>query len=143
MTKKNKFLLVLVGVIFLIFLYLVITSELATVEFVNEISDKQIKDINVVSADELRDNYKEGTRGILSQYLKIISGDEITVEQIENIRNQLLDLKVPTEFKDLHLNLVLALTKMETYLEKGDIDEKINSQQLISQAKANYKWLSE
>lgn len=91
----------------------------------------------------LEKNYKTQTKVILANYLRLAQDEEsLNIEQVRQTREQLLALKVPTQFKDLHLNLVLALTKMEDFLTGGDREKKIASQQLINEAKANYIWLN-
>ena len=66
----------------------------------------------------------------------------LTLEFINQTKNQLLALKMPTKYKDLHLDLILAMTKMEDYLEDGDEGKKAESEELIQQAKTEYEWLN-
>lgn len=136
MTKKSKILLFLIFIIFLLFLYLVITSKPVNNVKLND--DRQLGEMDI----KLDENYKKEASRILSFYSRLVKEGEINLDKVKDIKNQLLGLRVPTEFKNLHLSLVFALTKRENYLINGDNKEKLASQQLISQAKANYKWLN-
>ncbi len=49
---------------------------------------------------------------------------------------------MPTEFKELHLNLVLALIRMENFLEDGNAEEKLISLEMVKQIRDNYEWIN-
>ncbi len=66
-----------------------------------------------------------------------------TKNKILTLRNQLTEIKVPTEFKDLHLDLLLALNKIDSYLNGRNEEERLAGLDLISQAKVNYEWLND
>lgn len=54
----------------------------------------------------------------------------------------LLELRVPAEFKDLHLTLAVALSQIETALESDDrnIDEPLTT---LAELVVEYPWLSQ
>ena len=137
MSKKEKILLFLLIMVLAAFLYLIITSESDVIK--NKEAVNLEKDDNYL--EELRSNYKQKASEILSGYLELSEASNFNIEQINNIRNELLDLKVPAEYKDLHLSLILAINKMENYLLTGVEQIKIESWQIINRARANYKWL--
>jgi len=87
--------------------------------------------------------YQMEVKVILNNYLRQ-SQDEslITVDDVSRTKNSLLALKMPVQFKDLHLNLVLAMDKMEDYLISGDEEKLLESEKLISQMKEEYEWLN-
>jgi len=132
---KNKGLLILLLIIFIIFLYLIITSEQVNINVVKE--DKT----NIISPIELKNNYQNAVPKILDEYASIINKESFVLEEIADVKNKLLDLKVPQEYKELHLSLVLALTEMENFLITEIPESKQKSQQYITQAKNNYNWL--
>ena len=137
MSKKEKILLFLLIMVLAAFLYLIITSESDVIK--NKEAVNLEKDDNYL--EELRSNYKQKASEILSGYLELSEASNFNIEQINNIRNELLDLKVPAEYKDLHLSLILAINKMEDYLLTGVEQIKTESWQIINRARANYKWL--
>ena len=137
MSKKEKILLFLLIMVLAAFLYLIITSESDVIK--NKEAVNLEKDDNYL--EELENNYKQKASEILSGYLELLKTSNFNIEQINNIRNELLDLKVPVEYKDLHLSLILAINKMENYLLTGVEQIKTESWQIINRARANYKWL--
>lgn len=90
----------------------------------------------------LEKNYKIQVKLILDNYLRLMAQDEESeLGQISQAKEQLLSLKVPAKFKDLHLNLVLAMTQMEEYARDKNGNTKEQSGRIISAAKNQYEWL--
>lgn len=119
MSKKLKILVVLLIIILALFLYLALTSQPldgGKVVKVNSQSDK-IK-------EKLVSDYKIKANGILADYWQLAEKKDAPAEEGEYLKNRLLELKVPADFKELHLNLVMALTKLEDYFKNGDEKEK-------------------
>ena len=86
--------------------------------------------------------YQMEVKVVLNNYLRQTQDESlITVDDVSRTKNSLLGLKMPAQFKDLHLNLVLAMDKMEDYLIDGDEGKLRESQELIKQAKEEYEWL--
>jgi hypothetical protein len=137
MTKKIKILLVLSVVAISAVLYLIITSKP-----VNNNGKQANKEQVKVDLKKLEEEYKAGTKNILTDYSALLLSDNLSLEIVETDKNKLLGLKVPAEFKDLHLNFVLAVSKMEDYLKNGKDEDKAASQRMISEIKANYVWLN-
>ncbi|OGL87137.1 hypothetical protein A3I40_02865 [Candidatus Uhrbacteria bacterium RIFCSPLOWO2_02_FULL_48_12] len=59
---------------------------------------------------------------------------------IVKARQDLLDLTVPPEYKDLHLQLVIALTQLEAGYQ-GDADKLSKGQTMLSEAIKSQAWL--
>jgi competence protein ComGC len=137
MSKQLKILLILLIIAILLVLYLIMTAK--TIERDQDKTSNQADKINL---EQLENRYKDEVKNIFVNYSELIKDENFDVEQIRSIKNQLLDLRVPTKFKDLHLQFVLAITKMEDFLQTGDKEEKINSQQMINEIKVNYVWLN-
>ena len=149
------------GLTFILFLYLIITSE--SIKPGYEIVEEEIEEIiveDLVDVDKITTDYKNEISRIFKDYLVLVEqidaqnddeldneneSDEliktVSVNQITFIKVQLLSLTVPTELKNLHLDLVFSVTMMENYLENKDLEEKIASQELIDQIKISYDWL--
>ncbi len=136
MTTKAKILIMLLSFSLLLIFYLILTSEPAN----KSIQNKKIIS-NSINSQQLETSYKEQVKPIMVRYSELIKGN-YTIDQVTQIKNKLLGLKMPAKFKNLHINLVLALTKMEDYLTNGENSQKVASQQIISQAKADYVWLN-
>lgn len=172
MSKKGKILLILIVVSLSLVIYLIISSKPVIIKpDVNtareKITGSDGSKVGQVDLQKLEDSYKGVVGAILADFEQlIIEGFKITSttspeqefitatttaktenqqelsEKISTLRNQLMEVKVPTEFKDLHLNLLLALNKMDSYLDDRNEEEGLAGLDLISQAKINYEWLS-
>lgn len=67
---------------------------------------------------------------------------EIVPARISQLRNRLMDITVPAQFRDLHLNLVLAFSRMENYFVEESGSDREESIKLITQAKLKNDWLN-
>ena len=137
MSKKLKILVVLLVIILALFLYLALTSRPLD-GGTGVKANNQSEEIR----EKLASDYKNSVNRVLFDYWQLVQAKDVTVEEGEYLKNRLLGLKVPVGFKELHLNLVMALTKLNNYLENGDEEEKEESGQMVSQTTAGYDWLS-
>ena len=104
----------------------------------NQQADKQV-DLGL-----LVKTYQMEVKVIFNNYLRQAQDKNILTSQfVSQAKNQLLALKVPAKFKELHLNLVLALTNLEDYLIDGDEKKLQASDKLINQIRAEYEWLTD
>lgn len=144
MTNKTKIFIFFIIILLIIAVYFAVISKPAKQDQAEKQNDAKTN--NVVDAmlnlDLLKKNYKAETKVILANYLRIAQDETINIESVKRTKEQLLSLKVPTEFKELHLNLVLALDEMEDYLENGDEADKRKSQEMIEQEKTKHEWLN-
>ena len=136
MSKIIKILIIIILVVLIIILYLFLASKNIT----NHKLDNNYHNATT-SIEELEKNYKNNTTKILNNYLMSKQAGNLTLENVQSIKNELLNLKVPAKHKELHLNMVLALDKFKSYLLSGNEKNKESSQDLINQAIADYDWL--
>jgi hypothetical protein len=137
MSNKIKILLTLLIVAIILVFYLVIKSKP-----LSRIPEQPNEQTRKVDLKQLESDYKSEAKGILNDYSLLISKENLKVEEVKIIRDRLLGLKVPAEFKDLHLNLVLALAKMSESVNEAEVKEKEASAKLIQDLKAKYVWLN-
>lgn len=136
MLKKPKILIFLLLILFGLILYLIFTSE--SIKPADN-SNQELKPDNLAW---LENDYKSQAGKFFTAYESLISHNNFTEKNIREIKNKLLDLKVPIKFKELHLQFILALNKMENYLSQKDEQEKRHSLKAINQLKADYSWLN-
>jgi hypothetical protein len=145
MSKQMKILSVLLIIAVLLVLYLIITAK--PIARIQEKGDTQAPFNSLQAEDEidlerLAKDYQEKVQMIFADFLLLAQDLEGTsVNQVESIKNQLLELRVPTQFKDLHLDLVLTINKMEEFLLNGNSEDKFFSQEMIEKIKESYDWL--
>lgn len=135
MTNKAKILTALLIISLSVVVYLVTRPK---IEQKKEVQKKEEK----IDLFHLEQAYKSQTKLILANYLRLAQDETLALDIVGRTKDQLLNLKVPAQFKDLHLSLVLALDKMENYINNGDQAEKQKSFELIDKAKKDYDWLN-
>ena len=152
-------------------LYLILSSKPVNIMPGSDIDQKQIaekidQEANQVDLEELEKSYQQEAAIIFADFRQIAeeiwldvnvppleedrpttsTKDRMTTSEIlkfvSDLKNRLMAMKVPPKFKDLHLNLVLAMNKFSNFIETNDEEEKEESQILINQAKADYDWLN-
>ncbi|OGF27397.1 hypothetical protein A2303_05410 [Candidatus Falkowbacteria bacterium RIFOXYB2_FULL_47_14] len=99
-----------------------------------------------VDLKKLEAGYKTQVKFVIIDYEALIGTTtepaDGTADKIMELRNKLTDLSVPTELKNLHLDLVLAFSRMENYFRGGSQEEKDFSDDLLERAKNDHEWLT-
>src|SRR3989339_535400 len=75
-----------------------------------------------VDLKKLETGYKTQVKFIVNEYETMVSRTETTAEDIAKLKDKLTGLSVPTDLRNLHLDLVVAFSQMENYL-KNDGEE--------------------
>ncbi len=140
MTKNIKILIFSLLILFLLVLYLIFTSGSIKETSVPADTAEQIKKDDMVL---LENDYKSKTKEFFGAYENLIKDNNFTEENVTELKNKLLNLMVPVKFKELHIQFVLALTKMENYFRQKDEQEKSDSLRAVNQLKADYSWLND
>lgn len=173
MSQKAKILLFLILISLLLIIYLIVSSEPVTIKQDSDVDQSEITKqsddkASQVDLAELENNYQKEVRTTMADFEQLIEKVEAIgsttsldqepkiatsttdhkikteiLEKTSYLRNHLMEMKVPTKFKDLHLNLVLALNKMDSYINDRKEEEKLTSIDLIKEAKINYEWLND
>ncbi|MFH1233752.1 MAG: hypothetical protein V1649_03855 [Patescibacteria group bacterium] len=136
MIKKEQILIAL----FFVFLSATVCLMLTSMP-IQKINNPNLA-LSNISIAQMENGYKAQAKNIFNDYTRLIINNNYTLDQITQIKNRLLNLKVPAKFKELHVNLVLALTRMENWLINKNESEKIACQQIVDQAKTDYDWLN-
>lgn len=138
MTKKAKILISFLAILLILILYLILTSE-----SVKKVDDSKIQPVKSTSTILPEAEYQLKVKEVFTAYETMAQEKSFTTGKIDELRNKLLALKgLPAKFKELHLQLISALDRMEDYLNQKDQQGKNTSQQIINQLKADYSWLS-
>ncbi|MCL5794877.1 MAG: hypothetical protein M1338_00755 [Patescibacteria group bacterium] len=74
--------------------------------------------------------------------LKTIMAPVWQGQQFDGIKDKVLALKAPAKYIELHLNLVLALDKIESGKNNSDQTKVQEGLDKINQLKAQYSWLN-
>ena len=123
--------------------FIIISGFAAFFYFKNTGLDKNaVNDGNNVKMEannSLREDYRQSASDIFNEYID-------NMDDLENVaaqKNRLLELKVPTELKALHLDLILMMTKTESYIRSGEGIDVSASEKAIKEAKEKYPWLNQ
>ena len=139
MQKIKKIILILSLIIFIILIYLLLTSDNKNKNFIessNNISTSTAKD--VVDLVELKKNYEISMSNYYGNFIEIINNDNPEQANLSKLKLDTLSLKVPAEYKDLHINFILAITKMEDYINEKKLENKEESLRIINELKNKY-----
>lgn len=114
----------------------ILTSRQDGVEKINETA------IPAVDQAKLESEYKEKLKAAMDGYSELAENGGLTLENAKKIKEELLGLTVPGKYKDLHIGLVLGLTKIEDSLALGAPAGEAEGQKEIETALASQSWLS-
>jgi len=88
----------------------------------------------VITTIQLEKSYQTKVAMIIGDYLSTVNiTDGQFLNKTEQLKNQLLALIVPPQYRDSHLALVLSLDKMETEAEKENWPAVTREMEKISQ----------
>lgn len=96
-----------------------------------------------VDLEQLEIDYKEKLRAEVIPGIRGLIEDvgSTTQESVSGMRQQVLDLKLPSEFRDMHVQLVLLLDMLEDDIREGSLLEKEEYQGVFDGILESYKWL--
>ena len=129
--KKLIWLIIIIGIIAVGFVW---WQKKAPKDIEQNIGDKQITQPKFDLA-QLTADYKNSLQTLLPEYKNTLANP--TAETINSMRQKLLALKMPAEFRDLHAQLVLLLDQAESANKVSAIDYSGEFEKII----AGYEWL--
>lgn len=88
---------------------------------------------------KLEEDYRKSVKEIFNDYANNLED----LQKVTALKGRLLELKVPTELKALHLNLVLTMTKTESYIQNKEEEDKIAGEKVIKETREKYPWLND
>jgi len=105
------------------------------------LENKNFKDVDKEQAETvdlvaLAEEYKDKIIEIMPAYEELATSESADVTTINSLREKLLNLKMPADFKNLHIELVLLLDKMEEGFNSAEFEKRLN------EIKAQYNWLN-
>jgi hypothetical protein len=125
----------------LLFYSSLILTSVSFVSGINPQVPKSLADIAgqdaLIMKRQSAEDYQSQIKAILENYSQKDSSLTET-NKLSKLESDLLAMKIPTEYKDLHLQLIQALYKYKD----GKDDAVSQSRQLLEQAIKRYTWLS-
>ena len=84
--------------------------------------------------------YYKSVRDVLAPVWSIVDGQSNEIGVIVSARNALLDMKVPSDERSLHIRIVSALNTLEAGV-RGDVDSFADAQIRFSDLKNKAVWI--
>lgn len=103
----------------------------------NTIDQKNTNAIKKETA-EIEAQYKNSVRQIFPEIEGVGESDSVDSAKLQEIRDELLSLKVTKQYQELHVNMVLAV---DGYIS-GDGARADNSRKIVREIKNNNPWLT-
>ena len=146
MTKQSKFLFIIVIIALICVIFLMLSLKKISVNEEKNISNyKQEKQLKTINIAKLESDYKNNLKPIFNDFEKIFNNTNASstdIEKIAKLKVELIKLKVPEQFKKLHLELVFAFSDAINFFENNQKDKKKEIISLIQKSKENYRWLN-
>jgi len=120
MTKNTKIILILLVIAVVLILYFALSSEKVVI-FNSEIN-KNAEATKIIQ-EEIRESYTEKINKFFVD-IEFLNVSELSIKNIMIMKDQLLGLIVPEEYKEFHLDLVLTIDELSKKLEAEEPIEK-------------------
>lgn len=116
MKNKEKILIALASLSFILVVYLIIVSK--EVQIPNEKFVDEKPEIVKVDLVALENDYKNAVKVIYGDLKRDIESPVNTKDNLENLKIRLMSIRVPEEYRTFHIGLVMLI---DSIIEKGDI----------------------
>lgn len=92
---------------------------------------------------EIEAQYKESIKHIFPE-LEDMNNDANSLDngKLQDIKGDLLDLKVTKEYKELHVSMIMAVDGYINFLDTGDKNQADNSRKIVMKIKSSNSWLN-
>lgn len=134
MSRKNKILLGIFIIIIISFLYFLFTTE----EIIFENENQPIS----TSSEEMLSVYKDEMKLLVNELIENIENDNLTINNIQDVKNKLTRINTPSEYKEMHMNIFLAVNQLQSYFDE-DIGSKDDAYDIIMGEASKNNWLVE
>jgi len=157
MSKQVKFLIALITLSLGLVIYVIISAQVIGIpEEKGTRPDSQSlakKKVEKVDLKKLEYNYTTEARKIFTKTELILENiiatgtvkkaEEFifTADDVKSIKSSFMDLVLPEIYMDFHLDLALALSKLEEYFLEGQSESLNKADELMNKARLEALWL--
>lgn len=144
MNKNVKIIVILVFIFLALIAYLTLTLKEVTVKPKVPQSHEDYARQVEANKQKVMNEYKIGLKKVFSEYnsLTNISGEEKNAKLLA-IKDELKVMTVPAEYKDMHMNLFLAYSKLGSTETQTATSTRAEISDLMSKASTSNVWLSQ
>jgi len=140
--KKTPLIFFLILAFLTVVLALVIYYQNKTTDiYLTTVDNNDHDNLSQVNQEELKTNYQTKLEAAFDKFLdqkKLQETANESNQALQQLEQDVLNLIVPAVYKDLHLDLVIAINKIQSQ----DPIEVQNGLELINQQIEKYPWLS-
>lgn len=108
----------------------------------NFLVNKKNQSLVKVDNEKLDNDYRIIVKKLVNDFLYLTDNNSLTIDKTKQIKNELLDLRVTDNYKNIHLNLVLSIAKMENFFNTGNNSDRLSSVEIINKTKSDNSWLN-
>lgn len=145
---KLKYLLILVIIACFFILSLIIyNSEIKTLTYrpafngVEKYKENPEQEKNLENQIDIKSEYQKEVSRLLFFYENLIKEKNFSGDDIVRIKTDLLSLKLPEEYKKLHLDFLYSLINAENYTQTKKLDDYSSAMELIINIKEEINWI--
>jgi len=91
---------------------------------------------------EIEAQYKESVKHIFPDLENMNDTNSLDNVKLQDIKSDLLDLKVTKEYKELHVSMIMAIDGYINFLDTGDKSQAENSRKIVMKIKSGNSWLN-
>ena len=171
MTKQTKIFIFIFFIIVVLISFLIINSKIITIEEdkgdkIGEKVRQIVNKINKIDPIVLKNNYEEKLKIVFDEFeelllqTKIESDDEkletasssllatssVSMSDIFNqasgLKIAMMELTVPEEYKELHLDLIMSFNKFKDFTISQKEEDRLVLTEMIDKIKIENEWLS-
>lgn len=144
MSKNLKLtLIILVAVLFVIVGFVFLRGEKGpapAAENNNVVAAPPVQD--PVDIAKLEEGYKKDMAVIFNNCDSLVESENADEAALNSEKDKILGMTVPPGYRDFHLKLVMAIEKMDKFLEAGDESGKLAAVEMMRDLKDKNAWLA-
>lgn len=137
----------------LLILVLILLALIGLFAYKSKLVHLNRKEETKATSSELKTNtYQKEMKDIISQYEAVLVSSQKSsttlekdglIERVNLIKNNLMEIKVPEEFKEMHLNLFFSVLSLEKFLKENKAADLQKSEDIFKNTKKENNWLYE
>lgn len=159
MSKTAKILILLTSISLVLVIYIIVSSKLIVIEKETQdpvaetmpVAEKEPVDLELLAReyeteiekilgdlDIMIDNFTS-TSSMQSEVISTSSEDAMMDNEVKPsmLKARLMNITVPDEYRELHINIVLAVSKFEEYIETQDENDLLRGIDLVRELQNN------
>lgn len=135
MTKQAKILIIFIPVAILAFSFLFFFKDGIK-------SENKANTEKQANQEEMILDYKNDLEKTISDLSSAIASPSFSADMARNARNKIQAQTVPAEFRDLHMGLFQAVTRLEDSMVENNISDRSSAWEEIEKIKKENPWLN-